>query len=152
MAVGGCFCGNIRIEYNGQPITSASLPNKIQSCGLCHCLDCRKLTGSHYSYSFVINTAELKVSGSPKEVPKISDSGNAVKNYFCPDCGTPLYGQKTKPDGEPNDVTIIRAGIFDDIRILDERKPEAELFCGSRLKWMNPIEGAAQFSGMPPFL
>ncbi|KAJ5524742.1 hypothetical protein N7494_011392 [Penicillium frequentans] len=142
MAVGGCFCGNIRIEFNGQPITS----------GLCHCLDCRKLTGSHYSYSFVVNTAELKVTGSPKEVPKISDSGNTVRNYFCPDCGTPLYGWKIKPDGEPNEVTVVRAGIFDDIEMLDQRKPEAELFCGSRLKWMNPIEGAAQFSGMPPFL
>lgn len=74
------------------------------------------------------------------------------RQYLMRLIGSPLYGHKIKPDGELNEVTVVRAGIFDDIEMLDQRKPEAELFCGSRLKWMKPIEGAAQFSGMPPFL
>lgn len=77
MAVGGCFCGKIRIEYNGQPLTTA----------LCHCDDCRKLTGSPYTYNFVVKGADLVITGSPKEVPKTADSGNQIRNYFCPDCG-----------------------------------------------------------------
>ncbi|KAJ5811808.1 hypothetical protein N7474_008109 [Penicillium riverlandense] len=80
MSTGGCFCGKVRVEYSGQPMNS----------GLCHCLDCRKITGSLYSYSFVVNRADLKVTGNPKEVAKISDSGNHIKNYFCSDCGTVL--------------------------------------------------------------
>jgi len=27
------------------------------------------------------------VTGEPKEIVKTADSGNMVKNYFCPDCG-----------------------------------------------------------------
>ncbi|PWY88676.1 hypothetical protein BO94DRAFT_623756 [Aspergillus sclerotioniger CBS 115572] len=139
MAVGGCFCGKIRIEYTGQPLMSA----------LCHCLDCRKLTGSPYTYSYVVKSAELNVTGKPKEVPKTADSGSDIKNYFCPDCGTPLFGGKVKSDGTPEEVTILRAGIFDDSGILNERKPEAEIYTDRRLAWVEPIEGAAQFSGMP---
>ncbi|KAH3187840.1 hypothetical protein KXV92_005168, partial [Aspergillus fumigatus] len=76
-ATGGCFCGNVRIEYSGQPMTS----------GLCHCRDCRKLTGSLYSYNLVVKRTDLKITGSPKELPKIADSGRHIKNYFCGDCG-----------------------------------------------------------------
>jgi hypothetical protein len=54
---------------------------------LCHCFDCRKLTGTLYTYNFVVKIADLKITGSPKEVAKTSDSGNHIKNYFCSDCG-----------------------------------------------------------------
>ncbi|CAG8267849.1 unnamed protein product [Penicillium nalgiovense] len=159
MAVGGCFCGRIRIEYSGQPLASA----------LCHCLDCRKLTGGPYSFNFIVRSAELHVSGSPKEVPKTSDSGNAIKNYFCPDCGlyyteiagrqhhdltrvigTPLFGRKIKPNGDRDETTVVRAGIFDNIGILHERTPVVEIYTEQRLKWLSPIEGADQFTGMLP--
>ncbi|KAJ5779544.1 hypothetical protein N7457_007264 [Penicillium paradoxum] len=137
MAIGSCFCGAIQVEYKGELLVS----------GLCHCLDCRKLTGSPYSYNFVVKTAGLNISGNPKEVAKTSDSGNDVKNYFCPDCGTPLFGRKIKSDGAPDEITVVRAGIFDD-QILNERKPQAELYTDRRLKWIDPIEEAGQYSGM----
>lgn len=161
MAVGGCFCGKIRIEYNGQPLTTA----------LCHCDDCRKLTGSPYTYNFVVKSADLVITGSPKEVPKTADSGNQIRNYFCPDCGllpqlfcirrrlltnelgTPLFGWKVtlNTDGsceaDPQGVIVIRAGIFDDVGTLNEAKPVAEIYTDRRLKWVCPLEGAQQFGG-----
>lgn len=98
MAVGDCFCGRVRVEFSGQPIKSVSIPPPgrrlftalilfLSQQGLCHCSDCRKLTGAPYSYSFVVKTADLEVTGSPKAVAKTADSGNHIKNYFCPDCG-----------------------------------------------------------------
>ncbi|PYH92885.1 hypothetical protein BO71DRAFT_400200 [Aspergillus ellipticus CBS 707.79] len=140
MAVGGCFCGKVRVEYPGQPV----------AVGVCHCMDCRKLTGGLSTYNFVIKTADLKITGNAKEVAKTADSGNSVRNYFCPECGTSLYGRKINADGEPDEVTVVRAGIFDDAEILNEQKPQAELFTDRRLKWVDPIEGAAQFGGMLP--
>ncbi|KAJ5646463.1 hypothetical protein N7490_002835 [Penicillium lividum] len=140
MHVGGCFCGNVRVELNGDPI----------NWGLCHCLDCRKLTGGAYSYSLIVKTTELAISGDPKEVPKTADSGNFVKNYFCPDCGTPLFGHRINADGSRAEITVVRAGIFDDIRLLDQSKPGVELYSESRLKWLCAVEGAIQVSGMMP--
>ncbi|RAQ42950.1 DUF636 domain protein [Aspergillus flavus] len=139
MVVGGCFCGKIRVEYNGEPIISA----------LCHCYDCRKLTGTLFTYSFVVHKADLKITGSPKEVAKRADSGNHIKNYFCSDCGTPIYGHKITASGTPEEITILRAGVFDDIEFLDRHRPKAEIYRLGRVKWMCPLEGADQFIGMP---
>ncbi|KAK4863197.1 hypothetical protein LT330_001975 [Penicillium expansum] len=125
MAVGSCFCGKVRVEYKGQPLASA----------LCHCLDCRKLTGAAYSYNFIVKNANVEISGNPKEVAKTSDSGNSIKNYYCPDCGTPLFGRKIKTNGDPDETTVLRAGIFDDSGILNERTPVVEIYTDQRLKW-----------------
>jgi hypothetical protein len=70
------------------------------------------------------------------------------KWYLIWTIGTPLFGGKVNSDGELDGVAVVRAGIFDDIRILDERKPDVEIYTISRLKWINPVEGAHQFSGM----
>ncbi|OKP03382.1 hypothetical protein PENSUB_6885 [Penicillium subrubescens] len=117
MTAGGCFCGKVRIQLNGQPLKA----------GLCHCLDCRKLTGSIYSFGFVIKTADLEVLGS-----------------------TPLFGQGMKADGTPEETTVLRAGILEDSQVLTEWKPQAELYTDRRLEWVPPIEGAAQCSAMIP--
>ncbi|KAJ5740715.1 hypothetical protein N7493_000587 [Penicillium malachiteum] len=135
MAVGGCFCGNIRIEYTGQPIASA----------LCHCDGCRKITGALYSYSLVINPDDLKVTGSPKAVAKVSDAGNRLNNFFCPECGTPIYGHKVDSANNPIGVVILRAGIFDNPELLNKRKPVAEIYTKQRVSWLSPIEGADQY-------
>ncbi|KAJ5323167.1 hypothetical protein N7452_011456 [Penicillium brevicompactum] len=140
MPVGGCFCGKVRLSLNGQPVTS----------GLCYCDDCRKLTGAPSTYNFIAKSSDVTITGTPKEVAKSADSGNYIKNYFCPDCGTPLYGHKINPDGEPDGTTIIRAGIFDDGRIVRNRKPDAEIFTERRPTWINPVEGAAQFCAPSP--
>ncbi|KAL2818745.1 Mss4-like protein [Aspergillus cavernicola] len=140
MAFGSCFCKKIHVEYTGGPITA----------GLCHCFDCRKLTGSLYSYSFVFKRADLTITGTPKGVAKSSDSGNQIKNYFCPDCGTPIYGHRINPSGVPDEITIVRAGIFDDIEVLNRNEPAAELYIGGRVNWLCPLEGAVQSVGMVP--
>ncbi|EDP55662.1 DUF636 domain protein [Aspergillus fumigatus A1163] len=139
-ATGGCFCGNVRIEYSGQPMTS----------GLCHCRDCRKLTGSLYSYNLVVKRTDLKITGSPKELPKIADSGRHIKNYFCGDCGVSNPVLSYPPFGIGKTTTILRAGIFDDIGVLNQRKPEAEIFTCGRVSWLSPVEGTDQFVGMVP--
>ncbi|KAM0710968.1 hypothetical protein Q7P35_001707 [Cladosporium inversicolor] len=78
MPSGSCFCGNVKINYTAERVTA----------GLCHCLDCRKLSGSPYTYNFIAHRSEIKVTGSPGKVTKTADSENVVVNYFCSDCGT----------------------------------------------------------------
>ncbi|KAJ5520259.1 hypothetical protein N7463_000712 [Penicillium fimorum] len=135
MASGSCYCGNVRIELTGEPVTAS----------LCHCLDCRKLTGGPFSYNVVVKISDLKITGDPKQVSKTGDSGSEIKNYFCSECGTPVYAQKIKASGEPEEITIVRAGVFDEVT---GRKPTAELFTKSRLNWVAPLEGADQFPAM----
>ncbi|KAJ5247409.1 hypothetical protein N7468_002392 [Penicillium chermesinum] len=140
MPAGSCFCKNVRVEYDGEPIVTA----------LCHCIDCRKLTGGLYSYNFLVNTADLRITGNPKAVPKSADSGNSIKNYFCPDCGTPLYGHKLTSSGEPDEATVLRAGILDDVDVIQQQIPGVELYTARRICWVKPFEEAIQSEGMLP--
>lgn len=50
----------------------------------------------------------------------------------------------------PDEIAIVRAGIFDDMELLNEHKPQAELYVGGRAKWVCSIEGAGQFPAMAP--
>ncbi|THX97788.1 hypothetical protein D6D02_09538 [Aureobasidium pullulans] len=75
---GSCFCKKIQLELSGEP----------HAIALCHCTDCRKISGSVYTLNFIVSTTDLKTSGSsPAENLKTSDSGKKYINYFCKDCG-----------------------------------------------------------------
>jgi hypothetical protein len=50
---------------------------------LCHCLDCRKISGSAYSTNAVMPQDGFKlISGKPKEHKVESKSGRAITSYF----------------------------------------------------------------------
>lgn len=55
-----------------------------------------------------------------------------------------------KSSGTPDETIILRAGILDDIGILNEHKPQAEIYTNGRVSWINPAEGANQCIGMLP--
>ncbi|BCS04321.1 GFA family protein [Aspergillus luchuensis] len=139
MTTGSCFCGNVRIELSGEPMIVA----------LCHCHDCRKVTGTLYSYNFVSKDDNVKITGNPKELPKTSDSGVRIVNHFCGDCGTPLFGYKVNADGSAGGFRVVRAGIFDD-ETVNKYKPGHEVFTKRRVCWLDATEGAEQFEGMAP--
>jgi hypothetical protein len=102
MPSGSCFCGKVKINYTAERITAVRLihaPDETRpyfqaliisshNQGLCHCLDCRKLSGSPYTYNFIAHRSEIEVTGNtPGKITKTADSENAVVNYFCTDCG-----------------------------------------------------------------
>jgi len=50
---------------------------------LCHCLDCRKISGSAYSTNAVIPQDGFKlISGTPKKHEVQSGSGRAITSHF----------------------------------------------------------------------
>jgi len=140
MPTGSCFCGNIKVEYSGEPAMVA----------LCHCADCRKISGGLYSHNIVVPSAGFKVTqGTPKEISKVADTGKPITSCFCADCGTTLfrYGDSF---GGVDGMRLIKAGILDDVGVINQMKPGGELFAPERIKWVAPIEGAGQMEGMGP--
>ncbi|KIV95677.1 hypothetical protein PV10_03301 [Exophiala mesophila] len=138
MPTGSCFCGNIKIEYSGEPAMTA----------LCHCSDCRKISGGNYSNNIVVPSANFSItSGKPKEISKTADSGKSITSGFCPDCGTTLfrYGDSF---GGVDGMRIIKAGILDDVNVINSIKPGAELFSNERVSWVSAVEGAGQVNNM----
>ncbi|KAH6881283.1 hypothetical protein J4E91_008886 [Alternaria rosae] len=135
MPAGGCFCGNVRYEVQGE--SGGNI--------LCHCLDCRKITGSAYSTNAVYSDEGFKVTkGTPKAHTVKGDSGNDVTSMFCGDCGSTMWRQGDTFAGK----RIIKVGTLDDTSILDNMKMNAELYVDHRPKWVGSQESAAQKSGM----
>ncbi|KAH9215495.1 Mss4-like protein [Leptodontidium sp. 2 PMI_412] len=136
MPTGSCLCGNIAIEFTGQP-----------TIGLCHCLDCRKITSSLWAYNIIVSNEQLKVlRGTPKEYTKTADSGKSITTCFCPNCGTTLfrYGESF---GGKTGTKIIKAGILDDLNVINNGQPTKEVYTARRVTWLMPQEGAAQYKG-----
>ncbi len=114
---GGCLCGAVRYEVVGEP-------TKI---GLCHCADCRKLTGSAFLHYADWPRTAFRSSG-----PVTTYSGRS----FCPVCGSRLFHLSD------DDVEI-------DIGSLDEAPnalvPQVEGWTKRREPWLAPLTHAGQF-------
>lgn len=108
---------------------------------LCHCADCRKISGGNYSNNFLVPSENFKVvEGTPKKISKIADTGKEITSNFCGDCGTTLfrYGDTF---GGIDGMRVIKAGILDDVEIINNTKPGAELFAPERIAWVSQVAG-----------
>lgn len=45
-------------------------------------------------------------------------------------------------------MRIIKAGILDDVDVINQIKPDTELFAPGRVQWVAPLDGAKQAEGM----
>jgi len=114
---GGCLCGAVRYTLTGPPLRA----------GICHCLDCRKASGSHFTPFGVWPASAFECAGEMKVFAKRS---------FCPACGSRIAWLR---DGEAE----IMLGSLDDAPT--GIVPEYELWIGRREDWMDPLPWAEQF-------
>ena len=79
---GRCHCGGISFEAEADP----------GAVTVCHCTDCRRLTGSAFRANVRVPVASFVLRGGPpKSYIKTAESGNKRRHAFCGDCGTPVY-------------------------------------------------------------
>ena len=79
MIKGGCLCGNVRYEYNGD----------IEEIAMCHCSQCRQAQGGAFATNSPVDSDKLKFSG--QEFIKEFESNDNKIRAFCQNCGSPLY-------------------------------------------------------------
>ena len=111
---GGCLCGAVRFAATGQPYR----------VGLCHCLDCRKHTGSLFHALAMFPQDAVTVEGPTREFRG---------RHFCPECGSSVFGRS-------DDEIEIALGALDAI---DQLKPTYELWAVRREGWLPvfPLKG-----------
>jgi hypothetical protein len=123
---GHCHCGHVRYEAEIDP----------EEVSICHCTDCQQLTGSAYRVTVSVAKNDLKLTGNaPKLYKKRADNGRTRLQYFCPECGSPLF---TTGEGEDAAVWGIRLGTINQRR---ELSPKRQIWCRSALPWVNDIAG-----------
>ncbi|HEX5237216.1 MAG TPA: GFA family protein [Sphingomicrobium sp.] len=100
-----CRCGQLRATVTGEPARVS----------VCHCLNCKKRSGSAFAVQARWSSAQVQIEGESKTFVKVADSGNRATFHFCPECGSDVYYRiDGKFDDEFNDLVAIPVGAFDD--------------------------------------
>lgn len=129
--VGGCHCGAIRYQAEGEPITHA----------LCHCTDCRRHAGAPMVGWIMYPQAAVKVT---KGQPKIYASSTDGRRHFCPDCGSGLFF--TNAVMLPG-IIDVQSATSDDPGALP---PQVNVQAAERVPWLEHIHDLPTFDRYPP--
>lgn len=116
---GGCLCGRVRYSVTGDPLR----------VGLCHCTDCRRSSGSAFTFYAIWPRAAFNGEG---------ETASHKGRDFCPACGSRLYSL-TDTEAE------IMLGTLDEAPT--DQVPQYELWTPRREPWLHALPWADQFRG-----
>jgi hypothetical protein len=115
-----CMCGQLKAEASGEPMRVS----------VCHCLACQQRTGSAFGYQARFPRAQVRVTGRATEFVRTADSGNRIRSYFCPECGSTVhYHLENAPD-----IVAIPAGAFADPQFYT---PKFSVYESRRHSWVS---------------
>ena len=131
---GRCLCGQVTVELTGEAL----------AVSLCHCVNCKKTSGSAFSVIAIVLKSSIRFKGKVSVFHDVGSSGNAFERCFCPGCGSPVESRSELLASRG--ITIVKASLFDDTSWL---KPNEQIFCESAQRWLNGgVEGIARWPGM----
>lgn len=119
-----CRCGQLLATAEGEPVRVS----------VCHCLNCKKRSGSAFAVQARWPKEKVQIEGRSKTFVKVADSGNRATFHFCPECGSDVYYEiDGKFDDKFNDLIAIPLGIFDDPYFL---KPSFSVWENRKHDWV----------------
>lgn len=100
MRTATCPCGQVRATVTGDPVRVS----------VCHCLDCKRRSGSAFAAQARWLDEHVEVDGDYREWSRTSEAGAIAVFRFCPTCGaTVAYASEGMPG-----MTAIPIGAFAD--------------------------------------
>lgn len=127
---GGCLCGALRFEAEGEPMDVAS----------CHCINCRKMSGSAFATFVVFHPQKWKwIQGEPDTYAATED----LVRGFCRDCGSPVSSWRIS---ERDKWIIAWAGALDNAERL---VPRHHIFAKDELPWLRLDDGLPRYDRFP---
>ena len=97
-----CRCGQLRAITTGEPVRLS----------VCHCLNCKKRSGSAFAVQARWPDVQVRIEGQSKSwSTRWAESGNPATFHFCPECGSDLYYEI---DGKFDGLIAVPLGAFDD--------------------------------------
>ncbi len=133
---GACHCGSIRF-------TATVDPNKVM---VCHCTDCRRLTGAAFRVVVPAPIESFVLRGEPKRYVKVAESGAKRIQAFCPECGSPVFSMALE---NPTQVSLRIGSVNQRSRL----SPSLQIWKRSALPWVNTlasVEGCEQQESLNP--
>lgn len=116
-----CRCGQLKATASGEPVRRS----------VCHCLNCKKRSGSAFAAQIRFPAECVKVAGESRTFNKAGDSGNVATFHFCPYCGSDVF---YLIDGKFEGLIAIPLGAFDDL--FGFADPEYSVYEGRKNRWV----------------
>ena len=130
---GRCYCGDIQFEFT-EPIHSQIL---------CHCRECRYLSGGEPNASIVISENTFTITrGKPKRFAR-SDLSEPRIRYFCGNRGTHICVKSPPRPG----MLVLKIGTLDDHLWF---RPQSAIYCVDRQPFHQIPKGLPSFEKTPP--
>jgi len=114
-----CACGAIAVAVKG----------RVLSMLICACEDCQKATGSGHSTVALFRSTDVSVTGDAGTFARPANSGATFTRWFCPDCGTPLWGRSSRAEA----IIVVPVGLFG--RAAEWFRPSQLIFARSHHDW-----------------
>lgn len=130
---GGCACGEIRYEVEGEPIVMVD----------CQCRQCQRESGTGHTSNLTFHKARASIDGKPSAWDTAGDGGTRKRSAFCPTCGSPVY--MTFPDMP--DLLVIRAASLDEP---ERYQPQIVTWAAAAQAWDRIDPALTVFDKMPP--
>ena len=132
-ATGGCLCGKVKYTISAAPRVMSQ----------CHCDDCRKSTGTGHASNAFFKQDDVHINGEIRGYDSLADSGSTITRYFCPICGSLLFGALS---GVKN-VLAVAVGTVDDSSWF---KPSVIVYNKRKPQWDFMDDSIPAFAEMPP--
>lgn len=126
MIKGGCLCGKVRYEYDGD----------ISEIAMCHCSQCRQAQGGSFATNSPVDADKLQISG--KEYIKEFESNENKVRAFCSNCGSPLYSAR-------KDLPSIKRLRLGSVETTFTCENKYHIFSASKAPWYAIADGYPQF-------
>jgi hypothetical protein len=129
---GGCYCGAVRYEAEGEPIMKAQ----------CHCRECQYITGGSPNMFVAMPLDGFRYTkGAPKQFAR-SDLDNPATREFCAECGTHIGNRaKSVP------AMVIKVGTLEDPSLFGQ--PQLAINTIDKQAFHHIPEGLPSFERLP---
>ncbi|KAH8897340.1 hypothetical protein GQ53DRAFT_837982 [Thozetella sp. PMI_491] len=131
---GTCLCGSIRVTIKDSELFTRRRGH------ICHCANCRKVSGSFASANLLIEEDKVQVEDRDGTLTEYVDgatlSGKPIGRWFCSRCGNPIKSVNPRFEGK----VVLKMGMFPRIPM-----PEMETFSLHRHPWEQKHDGMTQY-------
>ncbi len=130
---GRCYCGKINYEFE-EPIHTQIL---------CHCRECRYLSGGEANASIVISEKKFRVTKGTLKTYAREDLEKPRIRFFCGDCGTHICVKSPPRPG----MLVLKVGTLNDHSWF---KPKTAIYCIDKQPYQLIPDGVPSFEKTPP--
>lgn len=128
---GGCYCGALRYEAEGEPMMQAQ----------CHCRECQHISGGSPNVFMAMPIPGFRYTkGTPKSFTR-ADLERPVTREFCAECGSHILARSP---GFP--AVILKVGSLDDPSVFT---PAMAIFTVDQQAFHHVPAGIPSFERLP---